>query len=109
MRKLILFLLLTSAWGALEALAESQGKPIPPGVREGDKLANAPLEAPVEPKHRYTDRAQLKREAEELAKLSASVPGQIELVTRGQLPKDLTDRLKRIEKLAKTLRSEIAP
>jgi hypothetical protein len=30
-------------------------------------------------------------------------------VTAGQLPKDLTENLKRIERLAKHLRSEVSP
>ena len=36
-------------------------------------------------------------------------PRQIDQVTKGQLPKDLSDNLKRIEKLAKQLRSQIIP
>jgi hypothetical protein len=51
----------------------------------------------------------LKREAEELAQLSAGIPPRVNLVVEGQLPKDLADQLKRIEKLAKHLRSEVAP
>ena len=36
-------------------------------------------------------------------------PRQIDQVTKGQLPKDLSENLKRIEKLAKQLRSQIVP
>jgi len=85
------------------------GRPVPPGVREADKESNAPVEPPTNPKQKVEDPARLKQEAEELAKLSAAIPSQVDLLTRGQFPKDLADQLKRIEKLAKHLRSEISP
>jgi hypothetical protein len=90
------------------AFAHPQGRPIPPGVREADAQANRPVEPPLSSKKRSVDAAQLKREADELAKLSAGIPEQVALVGKGQLPKDLADRLKRIEKLSKHLRSEIS-
>ena len=83
------------------------GRPIPPGVREADKQTNAPIEPPAKTKQQPADPAKLKEEAEELAKLSAGIPPQIDLVRRGQLPKELNDQLKRIEKLAKHLRGEV--
>lgn len=55
------------------------------------------------------DAAQLKHDAEELAKLAQSIPSQIEKVGRGQFPKDLNVQLKRIEKLSKQLRRELSP
>ena len=66
------------------------GRPVPPGVREADKQTNAPGEPPPDVKPKATDPAKLKQEAEELAKLSAGIPSQIDLVSRGQLPKELT-------------------
>ncbi len=86
-----------------------QGRPIPPGIREADKLTNPPIEAPLPPRTRPRDPGQLQEEAAELARLSAGIPAQIERVNQGQFPKDLSVRLKRIEKLAKHLRSELAP
>jgi len=84
--------------------------PIPPGVREAEKQINAQInEPPAKVKNKSADPVQVKQEAEELAKLSAAVPAQMEQVGHGQLPKELADQLKRIEKLAKHLRSEIAP
>lgn len=85
------------------------GRPIPPGVREADKQTNAPIEPPAKFKQKPIDPAKLQQEAEELAKLSAGVPPQMDQVNRGKIPKDLADQLKRIEKLAKHLRSEIEP
>ncbi|HEY6970554.1 MAG TPA: hypothetical protein VJA94_15205 [Candidatus Angelobacter sp.] len=85
------------------------GRPVPPGVREADKQINAPIEPPANLKQKPTDPAKLRQEADELAKLSAAIPSQIDQVGHGQLPKDLADQLKRIEKLAKHLRSEVSP
>jgi hypothetical protein len=84
-------------------------RPIPPGVREADKQTNKPLDPPLGPARTVADPVKLKREAEELAQLSAGIPPRVNLVAEGQLPKDLGDQLKRIEKLAKHLRSEVTP
>lgn len=84
-------------------------KPIPPGLHEGEKQISAPIEPPAKFERKPPDRVILKKEAEELAKLSAGVPSQVDQVSQGKIPKDLSDQLKRIEKLAKHLRSEIAP
>lgn len=112
MRKLTLFSIVIAACFMISAGKDygQGGHPIPPGVREADKQTNAPLEAPtasVKPKK--ADPAQLEREAKELQDLAARIPGQIAAVNQGQIPKDLTDQLKQIEKLAKRLRSEIMP
>ena len=101
---IVLVLCLISSWSK----GNGQARPYPPGLHEGEKQINAPIEPPVVFKQKPVDPARLKQEAAELAKLSGAVPSQIDLVSQGQLPKDLTDRLKRIEKLAKQLRSEIS-
>jgi hypothetical protein len=54
------------------------------------------------------DAARLKQVAEELANLAQSVPPDVDQTTKGILPKDLEQKLKRIEKLAKQLRSGIS-
>ena len=87
---------------------EGQARPIPPGIREADKQTNKPLDPPLESTPRI-DTAKLKQQADELAQLSAGVPSDLARIAQGQLPRDLTDKLKRIEKLAKTLRSQLAP
>jgi len=86
-----------------------QAHPVPPGLKEAEKRVNAPLEPPLEAKRKAPIPAQLKQEADELAQLSSGIPADIGLVGQGQLPKGLGDRLKRIEKLAKHLRTEIFP
>jgi len=86
------------------------GRPIPPGIREADKQTNAPIEATAPTsKPKKADPAQLEREAQELAGLSAQIPVQIAAVNHGQMPKDLTEQLKQIEKLAKRLRMQVVP
>lgn len=54
------------------------------------------------------DPAQLRKEADELAQLASTVPADVAKAVHGILDKDLQDRLKKIEKLSKRLRSELA-
>jgi hypothetical protein len=56
---------------------------------------------------RRVDATQLQREADELSSLAKSIPTDIQSVTKGTLPKDLLEKLKRIEKLSKRLRGEL--
>ena len=101
----VLFVLLV-AMPLTADLAEPQSNL---GLREGQKRIDVPLEPPVVFAKKGSDPTQLRNEAEELARLSAGIPAQIQSVNQRLLPKDLNDRLKRIEKLAKHLRSEVAP
>lgn len=89
--------------------AASPQHPKPPGIATADTLANVPLEKPTENRSRQIDLDQVRQETEELRKLANALPAQIDLVANNQLPKDLSDSLKRIEKLAKHLRSEVTP
>ena len=86
-----------------------QGKARPPGIATGDALANHPLEPPLENRSKRIDLAQVKSEADELRKLADGLPDQVRQVGNGQLPRDLAENLKRIEKLAKHLRGELTP
>jgi hypothetical protein len=72
-------------------------------------MSNQPLEPPAKVGPRQINIEQVNSEAQELRALAAQLPQQIDQTTKGQLPKDLVENLKRIEKLAKHLRSEIAP
>jgi hypothetical protein len=105
----IVILVLFTVVCATPTTGWEQSHPSPPGLREAEKQRNKPLEPPVEAKRKPPEPAQLKQEADELAQLSSGIPADIGLVGQGQLPKDLGDRLKRIEKLAKHLRTEILP
>lgn len=81
----------------------------PAGIPAGDAAANSPLEKPMEMHSRQINVQQVKQEAEELRTLANALPAQIDQAANNQLPKDLSDNLKKIEKLAKHLRSEVTP
>jgi hypothetical protein len=103
-------LLFASLCSIPSALAQS-GRPIPAGVRQADE-AEAQSQKNLPPplyQRRSIDAAKLKQEAADLANLSQSIPLGVEQATRGIISKDLSGRLKRIEKLARQLRSEISP
>ena len=69
-----------------------------------DKSSQAPVTAERKPEYA----AQLRRDAQELARLAQLIPAEIHQVETGVLPKDLDGQLKRIEKLSKQLRREIS-
>src|SRR5260370_27882601 len=73
-----------------------QGRPIPPGIREADKLTNPPIEAPLPSRTIPRDPGQLHAEAAELVRLASGIAAQIEPVNQEQILKDLNDRLQRI-------------
>jgi hypothetical protein len=81
----------------------------PPGSHPGDSQKYDPGYPSEFPGPRHVDPAQLQREANELSALAGSVPLDIKEVNNGVLPKDFLEKLKRIEKLSKHLRSELAP
>ncbi|HUO35213.1 MAG TPA: hypothetical protein VMU43_09490 [Candidatus Acidoferrum sp.] len=81
----------------------------PPGITQGDADAGQPLEGPIMNPHKTLNVAEVKQESEELQALADKIPGEIQQVTNGELPKDLSDNLKKIEKLSKHLRSEVMP
>ena len=54
------------------------------------------------------DPAQLKKDADELAQLARTVPAEVVKAVNGTLDKGLNDRLKKIEKLSRRLRRELA-
>lgn len=58
---------------------------------------------------KVVDSVQVQRDAKELLELSQSLQPDIDYVNRGLLPKDTLEKLKRIEKLSKHLRSQLAP
>ncbi len=53
------------------------------------------------------DMVRLQHDAQELAELSASIPTDVKRANRGLLSKDVIDKLKRVEKLSKQLRTEL--
>lgn len=110
MKFTLLTLLFALAYTASTAPAQT-ARPIPPGIRQAeqsDAQREKDIPPPMSPR-RTVDLAQLKRDADELAALAQSVPAQVDQTSTGVLPKDLADKLKRIEKLAKHLRGELNP
>jgi hypothetical protein len=104
---LLVFLLLP-----LSAVPQHRGGRVPPGLVEGEQQiekGSQSVEKPMELRNKKFDVAQVKQEADELRKLADVLPDQIQQVSNNQLPKDLSDNLKRIERLAKHLRSEVVP
>jgi hypothetical protein len=91
------------------SLKPQAGRARPPGIAGADAAANTPIEAPSKAGTKQMNVEQVNSETQELRKLADALPAQIEQVTNGQLPKDLTENLKRIERLAKHLRSEVSP
>jgi hypothetical protein len=90
-------------------IPQSGGRAKPPGIVTADTMSNQPLEAPAQIGPRQINIDQVNSETRELRRLADGLPAQIDQVAKGQLPKDLADNLKRIEKLAKHLRTEIVP
>jgi hypothetical protein len=85
-------------------------RPIPPGVRKAEQAeAQNERDTPSPTPHRTIDVGKLKHDADELAALAQSIPPDVDQTARGVLPKDLGAKLKRIEKLAKQLRSQLNP
>ena len=98
---LVLFLFCSLAWSQYHGpVGSGQGKKRwaePPEQHNSIQLRN------------MLDTRELKKDADELARLSQSVPVDIEAVSRGVVSKDLNEKLRRIEKLSKKLRSQIQP
>jgi hypothetical protein len=95
----------------ITSLAFSQtGHPIPAGVRQADQAQDQFEKNSVPPLNQRPaiDHSKLKRDADELAAIAQSVPPAIDQTAKGMLPKDLNDKLKRIEKLAKELRAQLS-
>jgi hypothetical protein len=84
---------------------------IPAGVRQAEQAqAQAERDVPPPQTHKKTiDAAKLQQDADELASLASSIPPAIDQANHGVLPKDVPEKLKRIEKLAKQLRTEMNP
>jgi hypothetical protein len=93
-----LLVLLSSLAAISRSYRSGQGKKRwaePPEQRNVVQLRNTP------------DPRELQSDADELARLSQSVPAEIEDVSRGLVSKDLSEKLKRIEKLSKKLRDAV--
>lgn len=82
-------------------------KPVPPGMRHAHELESLNVHVSPPPIRRSVNPVALQNQAHQLADLAASMPQSVENANKGVLEKDLIERLKRIEKLAKQLRSQL--
>lgn len=80
--------------------------PVPPQPRATVPDEHQPEQKPSPPKMNLTE---MERESKELSQLAATIPGDVDLLKKGLLPKDVVVKLKRIEKLSKQLRGQVTP
>ncbi len=110
MKTLVTVGLLVACWvGAAPVLRAQMPEPpepirpapihLPPDFRQGPQ--------PRHPRRPPFDARKAQQRAQELAKLADPVPEEINQVSHGVLPKDLIQRLKKIEKLSKQLRKQV--
>lgn len=95
---------------ALTLLCGAQGPPKGydgPIPMAGGRKPEFPQAGSRQTPMRKLDVAQLQSQADELAKLAAGVPPDVEQLKKGLLSKDLKHNLKRIEKLSKQLQREL--
>jgi hypothetical protein len=78
----------------------------PPSPQTSTVVIPEPAQAP--PGGRI-DLIGVQRDAAELARTAQSIPGDVESIQKGMLPKDVLQKLKQIERLSKRLRSELNP
>ena len=90
------------------------GQRVPPGAPVPRSAADPPVASPSGPVRSSTtprphvDPLELQREAKQVLELSQSIQSDFESINRGLLPKDTIEKLKRIERLSKHLRTQIA-
>jgi hypothetical protein len=104
-----LILSLALAGGQYPNLYPGQNpSPRPPQI-EHRQPADQPEQAHSRPRRDPKDVVQIKRDADELARLAGQVPPEINRIQEGLVSKDLNEQLKRIEKLSKRIRRELTP
>jgi hypothetical protein len=87
---------------------------IPQGTKNNYPTPPPPLNSTTREKEpatlrRRVDLAKLQREADELSRMSQTIPSDVASVRKGMLPRDVIEKLKQIEKLSKRLRTELNP
>ena len=101
-------LFLAVVFGFLVLQAVSQGTrnnyPTPPAPQDSSTTQKETTNV-----LRRLDPEKLQRDADELARMSQSIPSDVASVRKGMLPKDVIEKLKQIEKLSKRLRTELNP
>jgi len=101
-------LLITATTGSAQDVRPAG---VPPGaVQAGQAESKADRELPPPvPAKRSLDLIKLQQEADELSKLAQTIPPDVADIRKGMLPKDVAEKLKKIEKLSKQIRSQLNP
>jgi len=102
---LLLFLSAAVAQGRQPGINQVQAE-VQAEQAKTQPLTNIPSPALQRP---HTDYAKVGHEADELSKIAQTIPSDVDQIAKGVFPKDVIEKLKRIEKLSKQLRSELNP
>ncbi len=89
--------------------ASGQHRPTYPHPPQAADTATVENVQPQTSPRTHLNSAELQQEVQELSSLAQELNQDIDAVNRGLLPKDTVSKLKRVEKLAKRLRKQIAP
>jgi hypothetical protein len=87
---------------------KSPTAPSPMSTGPGTGPDPQPVPSPITAR-RHIDLMRLQQEADELSKIAQTIPADVTSVRHDLLPKDLLEKLKRIEKLSKHLHRELTP
>jgi hypothetical protein len=82
-------------------------KPVPPGMLHTHELESLNAHVSPPPIRRSVNPVALHNQAHQLADLASSMPQSVDNANKGVLERDLIERLKRIERLAKQLRRQL--
>lgn len=93
-----ILLLASISWGQMHRYPAPPAPADPNQIGPKGQSSNTAKRNPVD----------LERQGRELADLASSIPADVQQVNKGLLPKEMADKLKRIEKLAKQIRGQIA-
>jgi len=99
-------IIMLAAVSAVGQAVKRDAPPYPPEPADKSITSDQQQRSGMRP---HVDKLQIQREAREISELAETLPTDIDHVNQGILPKDVIDKLKKIEKLAKHLRAEIGP
>jgi hypothetical protein len=101
----VLPLLLLSLF-LIPAAGQHGGFPNPPAPMNSQ---GTPPPSQMPTVRHQVDFAELQKEADDLARTAQTIPDDVNALHKGTLPKDFIQKLKRIEKISKHLRSQVVP
>jgi hypothetical protein len=105
----LLLVLLSASCASAQRFNHDPANPTPVIQHDADvaRAQTAKSQTQVYPPQ-SADLTRLREDANELASLAQSIPLAVDQTTKGILPQDLDQKLKRIEKLSRQLRSRIS-